>query len=70
MTHDLERRLELLVPVEYLDAQKSLAELMKNQLGDHGCAWERMQVGVIHRAVCSMIKTWLTVRKYQSMLRT
>jgi len=40
MTRNLERRVEILVPIEDIDARQALADLLDIQLGDSCFAWE------------------------------
>ncbi len=45
MTRNLERRVELLVPIDNLDARQTLSEILEEQLGDNYCAWEMQSDG-------------------------
>ena len=40
MTRNLERRVELLIPIDNADVRQSLNEILEEQLGDNYCAWD------------------------------
>ena len=40
MTRNLERRVELLIPIDNADAKQSLNEILQAQLSDNYCAWD------------------------------
>ena len=45
MTRNLERRVELLVPIEHGESKQALHEIMEAQLADNYCAWDMQSDG-------------------------
>ena len=45
MTRNLERRVELLIPIDNLDARQTLKQILEEQLSDNYCAWDMQSDG-------------------------